>query len=561
MTLDLVLNILSFLGSFGMFIYGIKHMSESIQRIAGHKMRKLFHYLTLNRYSGFLFGLIITLIIQSSSVTTVVFVGFVNTGLISVLQAIPVIIGANVGTTITGFLVSFLGFEVNFSTFILPLLGLSIPLVFSGIRTWKNFSEGIIGLYLIFFGFTLMREFLPNIEKYPALVSYIASFSGHGYSSILLNFVIGLFLTVIVQSSSAAMSLTLIMLSKDWISFESAAGMIIGENIATTLTAILASIIGNVQAKRIALCHFLFNIIGAAWAIPFIYVLIRFSFLTANDFFGISERSSIYFPISASLFHLYFNIITTILVIPFLSQMNRFVTFLLPESKKSNTKLFIGNYLIDTPELHLLEAKKSIGIIADKIKEMFALNKSLLFEKLTNSEQERKIKLLDDVSFDCQNLEDEVIHFVKELTQLDISISSSAEIVSFLSALNELGKIRQLNTNLKDLYIKKSSTYTEFKPALEQGLYDLFILVQQALNNLEASLNEMKNYDFAQAVELENQINELRDSLRLKHLKRVRDNKLGIGSSMIYRDLYTSLEKMADSCYNVHKIMQTNYEI
>ncbi len=555
-----IIDVLSFLGSFGIFIYGLKHMSESLQRIAGERLRGLFSRLTKKSIYAVFLGFLLTGIIQSSSATTVIIVGFVNAGVLSVAQSIPTIMGANIGTTITGFLVSFLGFDVNIPTLILPILGISIPLVFSGIKRWKTFAEGIIGLYLIFFGFHLMRQFIPQLENYPEILQFISSFSHLGFVSILLYVLIGAVLTLVVQSSSAALSVALVMLSKGWLSYDLAAAMILGMNIGTTSTAIIASMVGNYKAKRAALSHFIFNFAGLFWVIPLFYLFLSMSRGFVDNVLEMNAQSDLYQPLTLATFHASFNIINTILFLPFVKKIEQLVNYMVKPTTGNEEAYIGGSYLIETPELLLLEAQSSLSAIAANIKELFTLNKGLLFNSLPENEEEEIIKKFDKTYSDNNTIEFNSSNFLKELTQSDIGQKTSNSIVTMLSILHELNKINGLCSNIKNLYYKKASTYTEFKTTLEKGLFELFLLVDESLNSLITALREKEKYDLNEAGELEQKINDLRDDLRLKHLKRIKSQKLGIGTSILYRDLYSSLEKIADHTYNIQKLLQSSNE-
>ena len=560
MKLAQIIDILSFLGSFGIFIYGLKHMSESLQRIAGERLRGLFSRLTQKSIYAVFLGFLLTGIVQSSSATTVIIVGFVNANVLTVAQSIPTIMGANIGTTITGFLVSFLGFDVNIPTLILPVLGISIPLVFSGIKNWKTFAEGIIGLYLIFFGFHLMKQFIPQLENYPEILQFISSFSHLGFVSILLYILIGAILTLVVQSSSAALSVTLVMLSKGWLPYDLAAAMILGMNIGTTSTAIIASMVGNYKAKQAALSHFIFNFSGLVWVIPLFYVFLSLSKSFVDNFLEMDANSGLYQPLTLATFHTSFNILNTVLLLPFVKKIEQLVKYIIKPSS-GNEEAYIGtSYLIETPELLLLEAQSSLSSISSNIKELFTMNKALLFNSLPETEEEEIIKKFEKTYSDNNTIEFNTSNFLKGLTQSDIGQRTSNSIVSMLSILHELNKINSLCSNIKNLYYKKASTYTEFKTTLEKGLFELFLLVDESLNSLITALREKEKYDLSEAGELEQKINDLRDDLRLKHLKRIKSQKLGIGTSILYRDLYSSLEKIADHTYNIQKLLQAPNE-
>ncbi|MEP1891836.1 MAG: Na/Pi symporter, partial [Cyclobacteriaceae bacterium] len=261
------IDFLNLAGSLAFFIYGMKIMSESIQKVAGSEMRKILSSMTSNRFKGVLTGFLITGLVQSSSATTVLVVSFVNAGLLSLVESVGVIMGANIGTTITAWLISIVGFKVKIANYALPIIAVSFPLLFFSRDRIKSWGEVFIGFALLFMGLAYLKDAVPDLKSNPEILEFLSHYTDMGFLSILLFVGIGTFLTVIVQSSSAAMALTLVMANNGWIPFELAAAMVLGENIGTTITANLAAIVGNVHAKRAAFAHFIFNIFGVVWII------------------------------------------------------------------------------------------------------------------------------------------------------------------------------------------------------------------------------------------------------------------------------------------------------
>lgn len=260
-------DFLKLIGSLGVFLFGMKLMSEALQKVAGNKMRQILSAMTSNRVKGVITGILITAIIQSSSATTVMVVSFVNAGLLSLIESIGVIMGANVGTTVTAWLISILGFKISMAEISLPLIGLCLPLLFSGKRSRKSWGELIIGFGLLFIGLEFLKNAMPDLHKNPEIFTFLKEYTDMGYASYILFMLIGTVLTILIQSSSATMALTLVMCANGWISFEIAASMVLGENIGTTVTANLAAVVANTTAKRAALAHFVFNFFGVLWVL------------------------------------------------------------------------------------------------------------------------------------------------------------------------------------------------------------------------------------------------------------------------------------------------------
>ena len=277
-------DFLKLIGSLGMFLYGMKVMSEGLQKVAGDRLRSILTAMTTNRVTGILTGVLITALIQSSSATTVMVVSFVNAGLLSLAQSITVIMGANVGTTVTAWIISIFGFKVSISSFAIPLIGLSIPLIFSGNSRRRSWGEFIVGFAFLFLGLDFLKGSVPDIQSNPAILSFLTEYTNLGYLSIFLFLLIGTVLTIVVQSSSATMAITLIMCSKGWISFDIAAAMVLGENIGTTITANMAALSANISAKRAAFAHFLFNILGVCWVLLLFYPFTRMIATLVTEF-------------------------------------------------------------------------------------------------------------------------------------------------------------------------------------------------------------------------------------------------------------------------------------
>jgi len=311
-------EILNLIGALGFFIYGMKVMSEGIQKVAGAKMRSILSSMTSNRFKGVFTGFAITSIIQSSSATTVLVVSFVNAGLLSLVESIGVIMGANIGTTITAWLISIVGFKVNISNYALPIIAIGFPMMFFNREKLKFWGEFMIGFALLFMGLALLKDSVPDIKANPEILSFVKDWSGMGFLSVLIFVGVGTLLTVIIQSSSAAMALTLVMANNGWIPFEVAAAMVLGENIGTTITANLAAIVANVHAKRAAFSHFLFNVFGVTWIVMVLSPVLSWInayMVSTGDASPYTNAESI--PIALSIFHTSFNIANTILLIGF----------------------------------------------------------------------------------------------------------------------------------------------------------------------------------------------------------------------------------------------------
>ena len=305
-----LLDVLTLVGSLGFFLYGMKLMSEALQKVAGDKMRNILSKMTSNPVKGVFTGLLITAIIQSSSATTVMMVSFVNAGLLSLAESIGVIMGANIGTTVTAWLISILGFKVKISVISLPLIGLGFPLLFSKTNRRKSWGEFIVGFSMVFLGLDFLKGSVPDIKSHPEILAFLQHYTSNGFFSHLLFLTIGTVLTMVIQSSSATMALTLVMCNFGWIPFDSAAAMVLGENIGTAVTANIAAAVANVSAKRAARAHLIFNILGVIW----VSILFKY-FLMGIDWFIVKTGGTSPYenpqaiPVALSIFHTTFNIV------------------------------------------------------------------------------------------------------------------------------------------------------------------------------------------------------------------------------------------------------------
>ena len=372
-------DFLKLLGSLALFLYGMKIMSEGLQKFAGDRLRRILTAMTTNRVMGVITGMLITALIQSSSATTVMVVSFVNAGLLELAQSIGVIMGANIGTTVTAWIISALGFKVDIAAFAIPLLFFGLPLLFSSKSNRKSLGEFIFGFSFLFMGLQNLKANAPDLQQNPDMLQFVQNWADMGFVSILIFVLIGTVLTMIVQASAATMAITLIMCANGWISFELGAALVLGENIGTTITANLAALTANTQAKRAALAHLVFNVFGVIW------VLCLFPFFTGGiswfveNVMGVTE-TSVAVPFKLSAFHTAFNICNVLIMIWFVKLIERTVCTIYPskEQDEEYRLRFISGGMLSTAELSILQAKKEIHLYAERTYRMYGMVKDLL---------------------------------------------------------------------------------------------------------------------------------------------------------------------------------------
>lgn len=553
------LDFLTLVGSLGFFLYGMKLMSEALQKIAGDRMRTILAKMTSTPVKGIFTGLAITAIIQSSSATTVMMVSFVNAGLLSLTESIGVIMGANIGTTVTAWIISLLGFKVDISVISLPLIGIGFPLLFSKTSKKKSWGEFIIGFAMLFLGLTYLKGSVPDIKQNPEILEFLSNYTSNGVFSHLLFLAIGTFLTIIIQSSSATMALTLVMCNNGWIPFDIAAAMVLGENIGTAVTANVAAAVANVSAKRAARAHLIFNILGVIWV-----SLIFTYFLSAINWFilkigGTSPYDSPHaIPIALSIFHTTFNIANVLIFIWFTKIIQLIVTKMVP--MQDDTEEFrlqhINTGLLSTAEMSIHQAKREIMVFAERIEKMYNYVVSLFSE--TN--EKKFYKLYDNVEkYEgiCDRMEEEIANYLTKVTEGELSILGSKRITAMLSVVTDLESVGDSCYNLAKTLIRKRDKKIIFDTPLNENLIQMMELTQKALNEMQKNLDHgYNNINITHAMELEERINRFRTKLKKDHLKSIEKNEYNYQTGIIYNDLYCECEKLADFAINVSEAIE-----
>jgi len=554
-----LLDFLTLVGSLGFFLYGMKLMSEALQKVAGDKMRNILAKMTSNPVKGVFTGFLITAIIQSSSATTVMMVSFVNAGLLSLTESIGVIMGANIGTTVTAWLISLLGFKVDISVISLPLIGLGFPLLFSKKNKKKSWGEFIIGFAMVFLGLTFLKGSVPDIKQNPEFLAFLSDYTSHGALSHIIFLLIGTILTIVIQSSSATMALTLVMCNNGWIPFDLAAAMVLGENVGTAVTANIAAAIANVSAKRAARAHLLFNILGVIWV-----SLIFGYFLSAINWFvlsvgGVSPYESAHaIPIALSIFHTTFNIANVLLFIWFTKFIQLIVTKMVPKSDDTEEYRlqFIGTGLLSTSELSIHQAKKEILVYAHRMEKMFKYVEQMLSEK----SEKKFYKLFDKVEkYEgiSDRMEEEIADYLTKVSEGELSILGSKRIKAMLNVISDIESIGDSCYNLAKTLMRKREKKAKFTTALDENMLQITELVKSSLTEMQKNLDHgYKNININRAKEIEEKINRFRTKLKKDHLKSVEKKEYSYQTGIIYNDLFCENEKLADYAINVSEAIE-----
>jgi len=551
---SVIITVLGIFGALGVFIYGMKIMSEGLQKVAGHRLKALLRRITGNRFKGVITGFTVTSLVQSSSATTVMVVGFVSAGLLTLTQAIGVIMGANIGTTVTGWLVALLGFKVKITAFALPAVGIGFAMTFFRGARPKQWGETLLGFGLLFLGLSLLKNSVPDVGA--ESMGWVASVSDMGLISFLLFVAIGTGLTVVLQSSSATMALTLTLTALGLIPYEMSAAMILGENIGTTATANIAAVGTSAAARRAARAHLIFNIIGVLWAIALMKVLILPvidmivpgdpTTLASDPAFDATTVTS-----HLAAFHTAFNITNTLLLLPFVNHIARLVTRWVPDDKAEETRSvtkFISTSLVQTPELLLSQVRQEMRHMSEVVREMY-LNATRI---LTNPDQD-----LGALVEETLRREDVVDTLEKEITEILNLVARAATSASAARHIGEMAlnthRLERIGDHCEKLIFLAVRNHESLDNRMDQkaidDLVELSDLVDEALDNLGAYLTG--DADIDKARELENAIDKKRDDLRDRHIKRIQNEQEQIVPGLHFLDALHNLEEIGDRVYGI----------
>lgn len=582
----MVLQLFTLLGALGMFLYGMNLMSSGLQKAAGDRLRNFLTAMTSSPFKGVLTGLGITSVIQSSSATTVMVVSFVNAGLLTLAQAISVIMGANIGTTVTAWLVSWLGFKADISILAVPLMALGFVLSISKKDQRKNISELIVGFSLLFLGLSLMKNSVPDLQQTPEVLSFIQGWQGFGFGSVLIFLVFGTLLTLVLQSSSATMALTLIMLNMGWIRFDMACAMVLGENIGTTITANIAATVGNTSAKRAALAHTVFNLFGVVWAlISFPLFLKLIGWITAG-IFGVPNPAASGFAVEVmhdadglptqtpsqtaalyglSMLHTLFNTVNTCILIWFVPVIEKLVCSIIKASKDKSEEVYRLKYIeagpIATPELATEQAFEEIIHFAQISRNGLGYAAQAIRETNEDKFEELRGKLVkyEEIS---DRIEYEIASFLNAVSEGDISEETSRKIKAMYKIIGELESLGDSGESISRILSRRNSHKKVFDQATVRRLEDMVSLVDGAYEAMIVNLSAAHKGDLVEisnAYNAEDRINNLRNHLRESEIEDLETNRKNYQTSVYYMDIVNEFEKMGDFIINISQDLERAY--
>lgn len=591
-----IFDLLTLLGSLALFLYGMKIMSDGLQKLAGNKLRGILASMTKNRAMGVLTGIVITALIQSSSATTVMVVSFVNAGLISLVQSIGVIMGANLGTTLTAWIIAFFGFgKFSIGALSIPLMGIAIPLIFSSKSKNKSIGEFVFGFAFLFMGLDYLKDSMPDLQNNPEVLSFVQNFAGNGFSSILFFLFIGAILTVVVQSSSATVALTIIMASKGWIDFPSAAAMVLGENIGTTITSNLAAIPANISAKRAAFSHLLFNVLGVIWMLfvfkyfvmmvegivasissvhladmpqfinslsPEAYQAITNPNVEVSADYSLLHKQYLSYQAATSyglaLFHTLFNIANLSIMIWFVKFYEKLCLIVIRPKKgevvdEEFVLKYIGSGMSVSAELSILQAEKEIELYAMRAHRMFGFVRQMTNMENNNKEFIKLYERTEKYEDICDRMEIEIGNYLGKVTEGRLSNESKEHVRNILRVVTEIESIADSSSNIARHLKRKAELDIKFNEMMLDNINEMFDLTELAFERMQERIKarSASPRELIISQNIEKQINERRNQYKNQNIENVNQSLYSYQEGVLYMDIITECEKMGDYIINV----------
>ena len=556
-----IFQILTLLGALGLFLYGMTLMSEGLQKGAGNRLRSILSAMTANSFTRVLTGTLITAIIQSSSATTVMIVSFVNAGLLSLTQAVGVIMGANIGTTVTSWLISLLGFTADISMLSIPLVGLGFVFMMFKSQKRKSIGEMIIGFALLFLGLTYLKNSVPDLGANPEALAFIQRWTDWGFFSILIFVLVGTVLTIILQSSSATVALTLVMASQGWIPFEIAAAMVLGENIGTTITANIAASVGNISAKRAALAHTVFNVFGVIWVLalykPFLWLVAKIVVGLGGEDPFTSSASLLY---AISTVHTLFNITNTCILIWFTPQIVKLVTWIIKgrrDEEEAFRLRYIQGGMMSTAELSLEQAEQEVVHFSEIVKRQYAYARQAVNEADNENRFDELFKKLEHYEQITDRIEFEIAKYLSNIGEGELSQDGTNRMHAMYKIISELESIGDSGFNIGRILQRKNLHGQKFDEGAVKKINHMLDLVDTALDCMTANLRSgfQRIINISNAQDAEHDINEYRDNLKEEHLRHIEAEESGYLRGVYYMDLVSECERVSDFAINVSEAL------
>ncbi|CCY80678.1 na/Pi-cotransporter II-like protein [Prevotella sp. CAG:1185] len=543
------------IGALALLIYGMKGMSEALQKMAGSQLRHILGTMTKNRFTGMLTGMFVTCSVQSSSATTVMTVSFVNAGLLTLAQAISIIMGANIGTTLTAWIMS-LGFSFNFTDVVFPAFIIGILLIYT--RRHRYIGDFLFGIAFMFFSLAILSETGNEMDlgHNKALLEFFSSFDTNSYITIIVFLLIGTVLTCILQSSAALMAITMVLCSSGVLPIYLGIALVMGENIGTTATANLAALGANTQARRAALAHLVFNVFGVLWVLCVFYPFVDLVCSFVNYDPQSPSLNPVILSVVLAAFHTSFNVCNTFILIWFIPQMEKLVCWLIKpkandEEEEFRLRYIGGNSILETPELSVLEAQKEIILFAERIQRMFGFVRELLnttndtaFTKLYT-----RIEKYESIS---DNMEIEIAKYLDNVSDAHLSDETKAKIRAMLREISEIESIGDSCYNIARNINRKIKGKEDFTESQYEHLHQMFELTDDSLTQMNIMLSGRKDkLDVNRSFNIENEINNYRNQLKSQNINDVNSHEYTYAIGTMYMDIICECEKLGDYVINV----------
>ena len=566
---------LSLVGAVCLFLYGMKVMSEGLQKAAGNRLRSILSAMTRNRWMGIITGIVITALIQSSSASTVMVVSFVTAGLRKLAESVAVILGANIGSTFTTWIVAFFGFSMDTSLFTLPLLAIAVPMLFTKKSHYKSIAEFLIGFVFLFMGLAAISANVPNLKESPEVFEALKQYSSPTFVHMLLFYVVGLLVTMVIQSSAATFSIVLIMATKGWIPFEMGCAMVLGSNVGTTITPVLASLGGNIAAKKAAASHVLFNLVSATWMFVVFFPFVRMSaWVTQALPFGWVDPNALYSAVQAgqastqqliasmswglTIYHTLDKTVSMIVILPFYNLLVKAVEALFPSKQTDNDTEFKLKYisagLVSASELNILSAQKEVVLMAERVERMLGMVKTLLHTKIGSNEFNelcQRVEKYEDIS---DRMEYEIAKFLNQVVDGKLSYDAKMRVATMLNIVSELESIGDSCQNLTKTLLRKGEAQAHFSEYNYEHIDKMFAFVSEAMSNMLSVLCDMDNVtvdDLTRSYDKERQINEYRNKCRDENIENINAKIYPYSAGVFYMDVICEAEKLGDYIVNV----------
>ncbi|MBE6310343.1 MAG: Na/Pi cotransporter family protein [Bacteroidales bacterium] len=560
------LDFLTLIGGVGLFLYGMKVMSEGLQKVAGDRMRNVLSAMTRNRFMGVLTGVVITVLMQSSSASTVMVVSFVNAGLMSLAQSVGVIMGANVGTTFTSWIIAVLGVKVDISAFVMPIVAISIPLMFSNSSRYKSLSEFMIGFALLFMGLGLINDNVPELS--PEQLEFLAGYSSMGFLSVLLFVLVGTVITMIIQSSAATFALVMVMAIKGWVSFDMACAIVLGSNIGTTITPILASFGANITAKKAAMAHFLFNFFGSIWTVilyyPFCALIVWITALLGQgnpslpmSEFANPEQYGIAVSFGLSIFHTVFNIINLCVMIWMPGMFVKICNTLIRSNNKDEEEFqlkFISRGLLHASELNIMQAQRETVVYAERVKRMIGMAQNLVHTKNGTEEFNRLYTRIEKYEEISDRMEIEIANYLNKVMDSRLSYEGKLRVSAILNIVSEIESVADSCFNVAKTLVRKEEAHAHFTENIYKNIDTMFKYVEEAMDNMIIVLKDVENVrdaEIMRSYNKEHEINNYRNLLRTENIESINQKEYNYQSGIFYMDIVCETEKVGDYIVNV----------